>query len=285
MTAQCVDAVEVTEIDGILREDDPWILAANDEISIVRRLEREFPTLEEAGCQVGIGVATGADKVFIGKFDQLDVEPDRKLPLVMTRDINGGSVDWRGYGVVNPFNDDGSLVHLADYPKLEAYFERHGAAIRSRHVSKRNPTGWYRTIDRITPSLAFKPRLLIPDIKGSAHIVYENDGFYPHHNLYYIVSSEWDLKALGALLMSGIARLFVATYSTKMRGGFLRYQAQYLRRICIPKWSDVPEELRAKLVEAAEMGDTVACNTAAFAVYGCSQAERDAIGKGGTTDS
>ncbi len=39
---------------------------------------RGFPTLEEAGCKVGIGVATGADQAFIGLFDALDVEDDRK---------------------------------------------------------------------------------------------------------------------------------------------------------------------------------------------------------------
>ena len=69
----------------------------------MRRLEAEYPTIEEAGCKVGIGVATGADQVFIGHFDDLDVEPDRKLPLVMTRDILEGSVKWRGLGVINPF--------------------------------------------------------------------------------------------------------------------------------------------------------------------------------------
>jgi hypothetical protein len=48
--------------------------------------------------KVGIGVATGADQVFVGRFDALGVEPDRKLPLVMTRDIDTGSVKWRGLG-------------------------------------------------------------------------------------------------------------------------------------------------------------------------------------------
>ncbi len=54
---------------------------------MIRRLEQSFPTLEEAGCKVGIGVATGADQAFIGDFAALDVEPDRKLPLVTTKDI------------------------------------------------------------------------------------------------------------------------------------------------------------------------------------------------------
>jgi hypothetical protein len=33
---------------------------------MMRRLEADYPTLEETGCKVGIGVATGADQVFIG---------------------------------------------------------------------------------------------------------------------------------------------------------------------------------------------------------------------------
>ena len=50
-----------------------------DQIALVRRLEKSFPTLEMADCQVGIGVATGADQAFIAPFDQIDVEADRKL--------------------------------------------------------------------------------------------------------------------------------------------------------------------------------------------------------------
>ena len=46
--------------------------------------------------KVGIGVATGADDVFIGPFDALDVEPDCKLPLVMTRDILAGTSSGEG---------------------------------------------------------------------------------------------------------------------------------------------------------------------------------------------
>jgi hypothetical protein len=271
----------VKEIEGIVQAETPWILESSDQLAIVRRFEQDFPALEDAGCRVGIGVATGADKVFIGPFDALDVEPDRKLPLVMTRDILTGTVQWHGQGVVNPFTEDGSLVSLAEYPKLAAYLEQHSAVIKARHVAKRNPSTWDRTIDRITPSLAWTPKLLIPDIKGEARIVYEDGRLYPHHNLYFITSEEWDLKALRAVLMSGIARLFVASYSTRMRGGYMRFQAQYLRRIRIPCWEDVAAEMRTALVDAAEKGDVAACTAAAFEVYTLTKAERSAFGGDG----
>jgi hypothetical protein len=267
----------VKELSHFMSGGEPWIFDCSDQFSVIRRLENDFPTLEEAGCKVGIGVATGADRVFIAPFSDLDVEESRKLPLVMTRDILDGSVKWRGLGVINPFTENGGLVRLSDFPRLTAYLERHGQAIRSRHVSKKNPEGWYRTIDRITPLLAFTPKLLIPDIKGEAHIVYEDGKLYPHHNLYFITSTEWDLRALQAILMSGIARAFVGTYSTRMRGGYLRFQAQYLRRIRIPRWSSVPAQQREVLVKSAQEGDVAACNRATCEVFSLSDSECKAL--------
>lgn len=271
----------VTELHGVTAGAEPWIFESSDQLALVRRLEAQFPAIEDAGCKVGIGVATGADKAFIGPFDDLDVEPNRKLRLVMTRDIERGEVAWRGYGVINPFANDGQLVKLAEFPKLRRYLEARRDHIAGRHVAQKSPANWYRTIDRIYPALAAKPKLLIPDIKGKAHVVYENGRLYPHHNLYYITSDTWDIRALEAVLLSGIARLFVATYSTQMRGGYLRFQAQYLRRIRLPKWNKVAPALQRKLANAAERQDLRACNQAVFELYGLSETERAALGGNG----
>jgi hypothetical protein len=267
----------VMELAGIASGEAPWILESTDRTVVLRRLEEEFPTIEDAGCKVGIGVATGADKVFIAPFAALDVEASRKIPLVRTRDIKTGKVVWQGDGVINPFADDGSLVSLSEHPKLASYLEKNSAVIKARHVSKHNPSGWYRTIDRIYPALATTPKLLVPDIKGEAHIVFEEGRLYPHHNLYFITSEEWNLHALRAVLMSGIARLFVATYSTRMHGGFLRFQAQYLRRIRVPRWSDVPKRLQDSLIDAAASGSLEDCNHVAFDVFHLSMAERSIL--------
>lgn len=272
----------VREAVAVTSGSEPWILDSSDQLALLRRLESTFPTIEEAGCKVGIGVATGADKAFIGRFDELDVEPDRKLPLVTTRDLDDGSVAWRGLGVINPFGSDGKLVSLAHYPKLAQYLEDRRDQIARRHVAMKAPANWYRTIDRIYPELAQEPKLLIPDIKGEAHIVLEEGGLYPHHNLYYITSAEWDLRALQAVLTSGIARLFVATYSTKMRGGYLRFQAQYLRRIRLPRWSSIPETLKHSLIVSVVGGDAEAIQDSVFEVYGLTASERAAL-RGGDT--
>ncbi len=271
----------VRELALVPNQAEPWLLEAPDQMAFIRRLEKKFPTLEEAGCKVGIGVATGADKAFIGDFDALDVEPDRKLPLATTADIQSGQVKWRGLGVINPFTDNGTLVDLDDYPRLCNYLNTRRDVIANRHCALKTPENWYRTIDRITPNLANKAKLLIPDIKGEANIVFEHGRLYPHHNLYFITSETWDLRALQAVLLSGIARLFVATYSTKMRGGYLRFQAQYLRRIRIPLWQDVPEDSRLKLITAAKTQDLQACNSAVHKLYGLTPDEQSLLGSKG----
>ncbi len=259
----------VIEMPCIADGEAPWLLEADAQptLPLVRRLESEFPTLEDAGCAVGIGVATGADKVFIGKMDELDVEDSRKLPLAMTRDIIEGIVNWRGLGVVNPFEDDGTLADFSRYPRFAAFMETHVEKLKARHCAKRGNGSWYRTIDRITPSLALRPKLLIPDIKGTAHIVLEEGHLYPHHNLYHITSSDWPLAELRAVLMAGIAGLFVRAYSTKMHGGCLRFQAQYLRRIRLPIWHEVAEEIRHHLSAATAAADPTAIQQSVYQLY------------------
>ncbi|RYE11076.1 MAG: modification methylase PaeR7I [Hyphomicrobiales bacterium] len=270
----------VATVENAVNGSEPWILDSADQLAVVRRLEAKFSPIEEVGCKVGIGVATGADRVFIGKYDEMDVEPQRKLPLAMSRDLVTGKVVWCGHGVLNPFEDDGSLAPLSEYPKFAAYLGKHATEIRSRHVSKKNPDGWYRTIDRIYRPLTYKPKLLFPDIKGEANVVFEEGKLYPHHNLYVLTSEEWDLRALQAIMLSAVARLFVATYCTKMRGGFLRFQAQYVRRIRLPKWEAVPAKLQKRLTHAGKSGDRRECNAAAALVYGLSASEQELIGMG-----
>jgi len=44
----------VRELEGVARGAEPWILDTDARLLLVRRLESQFPTLEQAGCKVGI---------------------------------------------------------------------------------------------------------------------------------------------------------------------------------------------------------------------------------------
>lgn len=253
--------------------DSPWLLDDVPRLRLLRRIEATLPLLEQTGCKVGIGVATGCDRVFIGDYGALPVEHERKLPLVMARDLVDGGIRWQGKGVINPFEPDGQLAALEAFPRFAGYLQQHRAAVAGRHVASRSGAGWYRTIDRVYPALVRQPKLLVPDIKGEAVFALDEGHYYPHHNLYFITARDWDLMALQTVLRSSLTLMTVATYCTRMSGGFLRFQAQYLRRIRLPLWCEVPPQLRCALVGAARSLLQADIDEPVFALYGLANDE------------
>ncbi len=246
---------------------DSWPTGSPARLALIEELNDRFPPLEDVttGTRVGIGVATGADQAFVRTGAA--VEGDRLLPLAMVRDISSGHLSWSGHYLVNPWTADGRLVDLDAFPRLRAYFERHASLLTKRHVAEKRPAHWYRTIDKVDHALTDQPKLLLPDMKRTIHPVLDEGGLYPHHNLYYIVSEAWDLRVLGGLLLSKVAEAFVEAYAVRMRGGTLRFQAQYLRRIRVPGMGEISAPDRAALADAFDRRDGRAATEIALRVY------------------
>ena len=261
------DAFDAVDLPGWFSGPGLWPSGSPHHLELIADLENRFPPLEDprTGTRVGIGVASGCDDVYISSKPP-DVETDRLLPLVMAGDIRAGTVDWSGRQLVNPWKD-GKLVDLERYPRLAAYYEANGDRIRGRHVAKKRPDSWYRTIDRVDPDLLSRAKLLLPDMKAAAHPVLETGEHYPHHNLYFVVSDTWDLEVLGGILLSDIANLFVGAYCVKMRGGTYRFQAQYLRKIRVPNPVSISPELADELRKAFLERDIARATSAALAAY------------------
>jgi hypothetical protein len=243
----------------------PWPCQSPEQLALLRRLEEEFAPLE-VNAKVGIGVATGNDKVFVTKDAHL-VEPSRLLKLAMAKDIRSGKLSWSGHYLVDPWKGDG-LISLEKFPRLRAYYEAHGTALKQRHTAIKSAHAWYKTIDRVTHSLTEKPKLYIADIKNALEPVLDTGETYPHHNLYFIQSDVWDLEVLGGLLMSAVGQFFVESYGVRMRGGYLRFQAQYLRRIRVPAPSMLSKAQSNSLREAFHARDKQQATLTALEVYG-----------------
>lgn len=259
-------------VDSWFKGSDPWPCRSPEQLALLRRLEEFFPPLE-ANAKVGIGVATGNDKVFVTKDAHL-VEPSRLLKLAMAKDLSSGKMQWSGHYLVDPWNSDG-LVDLDKYTRLRAYFEEHGAALRKRHTAIKSSHAWYKTIDRVTHALTAKPKLYIADIKNVLDPVLDQGETYPHHNLYFIQSDDWDLEVLGGLLISVVGQFFVESYGVRMRGGYLRFQAQYLRRIRVPSPGALTEKQSMELRQAFRARDKQRATELAFEIYGIAADEME----------
>ena len=216
----------------------------------------DFAPIEDQGFAIGIGVATGLDAVFVKRHLAEHVEEQLLLPMVLSKDIVDGQIKWSGHYVFNPFNSDGNLIDLGEYPKARRYLQQNAPLLRKRHVARTHPKQWFRTIDRIYPELTKKPKLLLPDIKKGRFVALDQGEYYPHHNIYYIIGNSLDdLKVLGAVLTSRMFTQQLATQSVMMHGGFVRHQSQNLRAVRIPRIKQLPVNVRKALVHAFDNRD------------------------------
>jgi hypothetical protein len=259
-------------LDGWHRTAESWAEGSPDLTAWLADIQARFEPLEnlETGTRLGIGVATGRDAVYIVKQDKSpDVEGSRLLPLAKAADLRSGTFVWSGNLLVNPW-DRGGLVPLDDYPRLATYFLAHSEALQGRNVAKRAEK-WWRTIDRVNLDLLDRPMLVMADMKDQADPVLVPPGFYPHHNLYWVTSTSWDLEVLGGLLLSKVVERQVAAYCVKMRGGTLRFQAQYLRRVHLPLPRDISDPVAGRLRAAFRARDRATATTAALDAFGLSE--------------
>lgn len=249
--------------------DEPWPCSSPEALKLLKHLEATCLPLESAltGTKIGIGVASGADRIFITEPNATpDIEPERLLPLALASDLHDGRVEWSGRHLVNPWDEQG-LVNPDDFPRFSAHLRPHHTLLRARHTAKERPQHWHKTIDRVNLGLLRREKLYIADIKERLLPALDEGCTYPHHNLYWITSISWDLRVLGALLMSAVGEFFIHCYAVRMRGGSLRFQAQYLRRIRVPPLEWITPQLAATLRRAFETQDTALATEAALLAY------------------
>lgn len=265
--ARSNDVLRAARFPDWFHGNEPWPCSSPEALQLLKRLETTCIPLESkaTGTQIGIGVATGADRVFITR-EQVNVEEDRLLPLAMASDLGGGRVTWSGHFLLNPWNQQG-LIDTAEYPRFTAHLHQHHDLLRSRHTARERPMQWHKTIDRVNLRLVTKEKLYIADIKDRLLPCLDTGQTYPQHNLYWITSEQWDLRVLGALLMSAVGEFFIHCYGVRMRGGFLRFQAQYLRRICVPPPASISPQLTATLRRAFDNQDVSLATEAALQAY------------------
>ena len=209
-----------------------------DKISTVDELQ-DFHTIRNQGYEIGIGVATGADKIFINSGLISIVEEDLLIPIVNSRDLTDNKFNWKGSYLLNPYDNFGNLIDLDQYPNAKKYLEHFRPQLEERHINKKGRC-WYALIDKVKPLLVNNPKILLPDITGNRKIFVDNGKFYPAHNIYYITGkSKENLELLAAILMSDFVRAQIDNISNKMNGGIPRWQSQSIRKLRIPLISSI----------------------------------------------
>lgn len=244
----------VRRIDDPLETGAPIVVADPSLERAIRSIPTGMPLIETVGCRIRVGAALGHAPAFICPESDCDVESDRLLLYASSGDIQNDGVVCCNRFVVNPFQSDGSLVDLKQYPKLRRRLMKFKKVLSQRHCVKRQAE-WFRTIDVINPKLASSPKILIAGIAKRPRLAIDLGRVQPGNSIYAIVSDEWPIAALYRLLRIGVLGIFVAAYSPRMSGGFLRFHKAVLKNIRIPRWASLTGSLRLALSSEAADDD------------------------------
>ena len=220
-----------------------------------------FKSIEDQCFEIWIWPATWADKVFISKILNEEIENELLVPLILSRDLRWNNLAWGWNYLINPFTENWELIDLSKYPRLTNYLNTHRSTLLNRHIAKKNPSKWYRTIDKIKISLLRKQKLIVPDTSSNDLIMLDKWEFYPHHNLVYIThQDERNLKILWAILSSDFWKNQMRKTWNLMNWGFIRWQIQNLRNINLPDIDNIAPFDKEEIIKSYETGDIIKIN-------------------------
>ena len=189
-------------------------------------------TLADLGCTIRVGPALGVTPAFVVQPGEGGVEPQLLHRWIDAHEVRHGEIRWRGRRVIAPFDDNGNIIELEDYPLFAARLERFSDRLRARHIV-RNGAVWYRTIDKVLPAVWSPPKLLIPEIAKLPRVAVDLTGAVPSHGTYAVFSRSLDIEQVYDRLRDGKLAKALAPIAPKVKGRYTRCYRRFLAMITI----------------------------------------------------
>jgi hypothetical protein len=285
-----------------------WDFTMSKNNLIMEKLLENTQTLGNITRKIFQGIATSADKIYIlevvaDKGDiircyskqlekEIYIEKSLTKPFLMGKDVHRYQTPVADNVVIFPyvFEDDKALLMTEreieeNYPLAWAYLLKNKKELELRENKKFLENWWcFSRPQNMTEFEVVK--LMTPDISGKPEISIDESGKLYHTTTIYsfIFNEEADdsVKYYLGLLNSKVMWYFLTVTGNVLRGGFLRFKTEYLRRFPIPESTleerEAIETLVDEVLTAKKTGqDThdleVQIDSLVYAIYGLSEAE------------
>jgi len=211
-------------------------------------------TLGEVCRRISCGVATGADGVFVQRWDSLPSELAQfAYPTISGRDLPLAGEPAAKYAMLVPYDAHGHLLPeerlgaLFGHLTLPSNFER----LIRRTCAKKKP--WHAFHENPPLVEILRPKILCKDIgPRPAFVLDRRGGIVPRHSVYYIVPDEPSLLLpLLSYLNSQVAARWLDAHCQRAANGFLRLQSTVLKRLPVPAEFSVPAASHLHRVRSA----------------------------------
>jgi hypothetical protein len=202
----------------------------------------ETTTLSDICQRISVGVATGAEKIFILPEDETPKDLRRfARPALAGREL---SVDHAEKGlprprnnILIPYDENGELIPEDKLGHLGAYLNQaeHKEKLKGRSCANRKP--WYAFHDSFDATSIYSPKILWKDICREPVFWVDEDGLVvPRHSVYYLIPKDPEiLRPLADWLNGERARAWLKNNCQRAANGYLRLQSSVVRDLPVPE--------------------------------------------------
>lgn len=196
-------------------------------------------TLEDVAVRISCGVATGSDKTYLFRPDDLPPGCEAySRPVIAGRELRPGSpMPAPRQFLLMPYDGQGRLLPLEQMGSAADYLRRPAVRRRleARTCAERKP--WYAFHE--TPPLRelLRPKLICKDIAKEPFFWIDYSGhLVPLHSTYYIVPFDAALlEPLARFLNSSAVKDWLRANSHRAANGYVRVQSAILKRLPVPE--------------------------------------------------
>ena len=232
---------------------DGWQLLNPRTLKVIKKLENSGVTLDEyVSGRFYSGIKTGCNQAFvINEAQRKDLiakdaqSADLIKPYLRGRDIKRWNAEFANLYMLYVTWE----FEPNEYPAIYEHLLEFRDILGSRPEVKQKRHPWY-SMSRYGSEYVHefdKTKIVYPDIASRPEFAYDINKAYVV-NTCYVIPVEDNLYPLG-ILNSKSVLFFYDHVSTRIRGGYYRFIAQYMEQIPIP---NSPDELRQQIADLAQ---------------------------------
>lgn len=253
------DSLEISTYPLSDLSEENWRFTPQPVREVQNRIQkRAARNLEDVVLGVREGVASGGDKSFMLSpeyAEEQDLEEELLWPIIRGKHVRRWVVNWDNELVIYPYDENGNLVELEQYPNIKKHLDKHREDLEDRYCVRKANKEIYE-YHGPHPKSMFEGdfKIATPDMATENHFSF-TDGFDCFKNTAYVLtfneSIPYSQKELLGLLNSSLAELTIKQTSPPLRGKPFRYRykSQYVNKIPLPREVDDLEQIVDQIIK------------------------------------
>lgn len=195
-------------------------------------------TLGDVTQRVSCGVATGADRLFVQKKEEVppQLKGEWTYPTTSGKKLKLNDGPDSGLVFICPYQDDGRLPEEDELGDFGDWAELHRDRLEDRSCVKKNKRPWYGWHENPPMEDILQPKLLCQDIAEKPQFWADEKGeVVPKHTVYYLIPEEHvNMRELQEYLNGPEARAWLEANCQKAANGYYRLQTRVMEDLPVP---------------------------------------------------